>query len=319
MLPEPLNQSFQCSTRSIALVAAAVVAALALSGCADKAKSATQVAAKVNKAELSIHQINHQLERQHGLRPEQADIAGRQILERLIDQELAVQRAEELKIDRDPAVLQAIDAARREIISRAYLDRVSEAASRPTVAEVKQYFDDMPALFRERRLYDLREISIEAQAEQLESLSNQLKTTKDPSEYMQYLRSRGINFSSNSSMRPAEHVPLSMLAALARMKDGEAILTPTRRGADVLFFLAAHLSPIDETKARPAIEQFLLNERKRQLVENDLKALRTAGKIQYVGKFAAAPAATAAELPRTPAAGAPAAESDVDKRTSGLK
>ena len=43
---------------------------------------------------------------------------------------------------------------------------------------------------------------------------------------------------------------------------------------------------MDEEHARPAIEQFLLNERKRKVVEDDLKALRAAARIEYVGDFA---------------------------------
>ena len=319
MLASPSIQSFLSWTRSITIFATAVVVALGLSGCSDKAMSATQVVAKVNKEELSIHQINHQLQRQQGLRSEQAEAASRQILERLIDQELAIQKAEELKVDRDPAVLQAIEAARREIISRAYLDRVSDTASRPTAAEVKKYFDEMPALFGQRRVYQLQELSIDAKAEQIDALRNQLKSAKSPAEYMQYLRSKEIAFTANSSARPAEQLPLSMVDTFAKMKDGDAILTPAPHGANIVFVVSAQSAPVDESKASPAIQQFLLNERKRQLVEKDIKALREASKIEYVGKFAAASAATAVASPAAPATGASGTESDVNKRTSGLK
>lgn len=105
-----------------AAVTAAVLASLGLAACSggDKDKPASQVAAKVNKEEISVHQINYLLQRQPGLKPEQAESASKTALERLIDQELAVQKAEELKLDRDPRVVQALDAARREILSRFY-------------------------------------------------------------------------------------------------------------------------------------------------------------------------------------------------------
>jgi len=312
-------QSFQ-STRNVAIVATALAAALGLSGCADKGKSATQVVAKVNKEELSVHQLNHLLQRQQGLRPEQLEPASRQMLERLIDQELALQKAEELKIDRDPAVVQAIAVARREIVSRAYLDRVSDTASRPTPNEVKKYFDETPALFKERRIYKLQELSIEANKDQVGALRAQLKTAKNATEYIEYLRSKEIRFSANPSVRPAEQLPLSMIETFAKMNDGDAILTPTPHGADVVFVVSSQFVPLDEAKAGPAIQQFLLNERKRELVEKDIKALREASKIEYVGKFAAASAPTAVASPATPATGASGAEADVlNKRTSGMK
>ena len=68
---------------------------------------------------------------------------------------------------------------------------------------------------------------------------------------------------------------------------------------------------MNEEQARPIIEQYLLNERKRKLAEEDIKSLRSAAKIEYVGKFAEAAASA-------PAAGvAPAAASPASAAASG--
>ena len=93
----------KATTSLIALTAALVL----LTGCGDKKeKSASQTAAKVNKSEITVHQINFVLQQQRGLKPEQTDTVSKQILERLIDQELALQKADDLKVDRDPRVVQ---------------------------------------------------------------------------------------------------------------------------------------------------------------------------------------------------------------------
>jgi hypothetical protein len=82
---------------------------------------------------------------------------------------------------------------------------------------------------------------------------------------------------------------------------------PTPTGAQVVVLAGSRMQPVTEEQARPAIEQFLVNERRRKLVEDDLKAMRAAAKIEYVGKFAeGAPAASGAAAPATPAAPAPA-------------
>ena len=67
-------------------------------------------------------------------------------------------------------------------------------------------------------------------------------------------------------------------------------------------------------QATPAIEQFLLNERKRDILAKDMKAMRDAAKIEYVGKFAEAAASAAAAVPAAPApvAPAPAASAGLD-------
>ena len=121
MTTQTLKTASRASTQLGLLALMAAVALLA--GCGDKKeKGASQTAAKVNKAEVTVHQINFVLQQQRGLRPEQADAASKQILERLIDQELALQKADDLKIDRDPRVVQQLEAAKREIIARAYLE-----------------------------------------------------------------------------------------------------------------------------------------------------------------------------------------------------
>jgi len=302
--------SVQVSARRVGAVgtgriAVAVVAALVLvlSGCGDKKKDkpATQTAAKVNKEEITVHQINFVLQQQRGLAPEQAASAGRVVLERLVDQELALQKAQEQKLDRDPRVVQQLEAARREIISRAYVDKIGSGAPKPTSIEIKAYYDAHPALFKERRVYNLQEIVVQAKPDQVETLKGKLAAVKDMSEFVSYLKSNDIKFGANQAVRPAEQLPLASLDKLAQMKEGQSTFTVTPTGAQIVAVVSARSESVDEARAAPAIEQFLVNERKRKVVEDDLKALRAASKIEYVGEYAKgaapAPAPVASEAP----------------------
>jgi len=300
-----------------------LASAALLAGCGEKKeKAATQTAAKVNKDEITVHQINFVLQQQRNLRPEQADAASRQILERLVDQQLALQKADDLKIDRDPRVVQQLEAARREILARAYLEKVGEAASKPTPEEIKQYYDEKPALFRERRVYSIQEIAIEAKPEQVNELRDQLAGAKNINDFIEYLKAKEFRFSGNQAVRAAEQLPLNSLDAFARMKDGEAMLVPNPTGVQVVLLAGSRSQPVNEEQARPAIEQYLLNDRKRKLVEDDLKAMRAAAKVEYLGKFAepaaSAPAAAAPVTPAAAPASAGLSSSDISKGM-GLK
>ena len=296
----------------ISLLALTAAVAL-LAGCGDKKeKGASQTAAKVNKAEVTVHQINFVLQQQRGLKPEQTDAAGRQILERLIDQELALQKADDLKVDRDPRVVQQLEAAKREIIARAYLEKVGEAAPKPTPEEIKKYYDEKPALFKERRIYSIQEIGIEAKPEQVAGLREKLSASKNINEFVEFLKTSDFKFSANQAVRAAEQLPLQGLDAFAKMQDGQAVMNQGPNGVQVLVLAGSRSQPVAEEQARPAIEQFLLNERKRKLVEEDVKAMRAGAKIEYVGKFAegapgAAGAAASAPAPVVAPAPAPAA------------
>jgi EpsD family peptidyl-prolyl cis-trans isomerase len=282
--------------------------------------AARQTAAKVNKDEVTVHQINFVLQQQRNLRPEQAEAASKQVLERLIDQQLALQKAEESKVDRDPRVMQQLEAARREVIARAYLEKVGEAAPKPTPEEIKKYYDEKPALFSQRRIYQIQEIGIEAPADRLPELREKLGAAKNINEFVEYLKASGLKFSGNQAVRAAEQLPLNSLDALSKMQDGQAMVVPTPAGAQVVVLAGSRMQPVTEEQARPAIEQFLVNERRRKLVEDDLKAMRAAAKIEYVGKFAeGAPAAGGAAAPAAPAPASGALNSTDITKGLGLK
>lgn len=300
------------------LLLAVIAAAALLTACGggDKGDKASQTAAKVNKEEITVHQINFVLQRQPGLKPEQAETASRQVLERLIDQELAVQKAQEQKVDRDPRVVQQIEAAKREIIARAYAERVGEAVAKPSAEEIAKYYADKPALFKDRRIYSLQEVQIEAKPEQYEAIRAKLSAAKNLNEFAEYLKSADLRFTGNQAVRAAEQLPLASLDAISRMKDGDSMISPNPAGLTVLYLVGSRSQPVDEARARPAIEAFLLNQRKAEAIQKDLKALREGSKIEYVGKFSQPAPAAAPAAPVLPAASDAAAP--VAPAASGL-
>jgi EpsD family peptidyl-prolyl cis-trans isomerase len=311
--------SLQFTRLALALTAAALLAACG-GGSGDKA---TQTAAKVNKEEITVHQINFVLQRQQGLKPEQAEAAGKQVLERLIDQELAVQKAEEQKLDRDPRVVQQIEAAKREILARAYVDKVGETASKPNADEISKYYSANPALFAERRIYSLQEISIEAKDDQIEDLRARLATAKSLPEFLEYLKSNDIRFAGNQAVRAAEQLPLASLSTLAQLKDGQSLVTRTPTGMQVLLLAGSRSQPVGAEQAKASIEGFLVNQRKAELLTKHIKELREAAKIEYLGKFVPVAGAASAPTAQTPqavpaSASAPASVMDATTISKGL-
>lgn len=271
----------------VAVIAMVAVVVL-LAGCGDKKKDkpASQTAAKVNKEEITVHQINFVLQQQRGLAPEQAASASKQVLERLVDQELALQKAQDQKLDREPRVVQQLEAARREIIARAYVEKIGNGAPKATPAEIKAYYEAHPALFKERRVYNLQELSVQVKPEEVEGLRTKLAGAKDLTEFVNYLKSSDIKFAANQVVRAAEQLPMASVDKFAELKDGQSVFNAVPGGVQILFLAGSRSQPVDEQRAVPAIEQFLLNERKRKVVEDDLKALRAAAKIEYVGEYA---------------------------------
>ena len=286
---------------SFVMVAAVAAAALALAGCGDKSKkdkAATQAAAKVNKEEITVHQINYVLGQQRAVPPEQAASTSRQILERLIDQELVLQKAGEQKMDRDPRVVQQVEAARRDIITRAYVEKIGQGAPKPTAAEIAAYYVDHPALFRERKIFSLQEVNIEATPEQVTTLKATLASAKTFADFVAYLKTNSYKYVGTEAVRAAEQIPMAEVDRVAAMVPGQGVFHTRPGGAQVVSLAAARPQPVSEQQAAPAIEQFLLNERKR--VADDLQALRGASKIEYLGQFEADAAKSPYVAPSAP-------------------
>lgn len=333
-----MNKSVQTrvqlpAARLVSVLAAAAVAVVLTACGGGKGDKASQTAAKVNKEEITVHQINFVLQRQQGLKPEQAEAAGRQVLERLIEQELAVQKAQDMKLDRDPRVVAQIEAAKREIIARAFIDKLGENL-KPTAEEVTKYYNEKPALFKDRRIYNLQELVIEAKPEQIPQLRAKLNEAKSMAEFAEFLKTHDYRFSGNQAVRAAEQLPLTGLDTIAKMKDGDSAVTQTPNGITVLFLGGSRSQPVDEARARPLIESFLVNQRKSELAQKEIKSLRDAAKIEYVGKFAenrpaagaapalsidaSAPGQTPAALTTPAPATAPTAAAPVASAASGL-
>jgi EpsD family peptidyl-prolyl cis-trans isomerase len=309
------------SGRTLAAVLLVPVVVLGLSACdrIKKDKTPSQAAARVNSQEITVHQINQVLEQQRGVPPAQAASASRQVLTRLIDQELALQEAQNQKLDRDPKVVRQLESARREIIARAYIERVGSTVARPTAEEIKKYYEANPALFKERRIYNFEELTIEAKPEQIDTIKAAHQAAKTPAAFVEYLKAQGLRYNSRQALTPAEQLPLGQLGAISRMHDGQATVTVFPQGLLVLTLVDSRLQPVEEERARLAIEQFLTNERRQKTVQNDIATLRAAAKIEYVGEFAdAASAVPSAPQDAPSAASGPSAQA-VENALKGLK
>lgn len=314
---------FATSPRLVLTVLALSATLVACGG--DKAKAATQAAARVNSGEITVHQINQVLEQQRGLQADQADAASRQALERLIDQELALQKAQDLKLDREPRVVSAIEAAKREIIARAYADKVGDSVGRPSPSEVQAYFSEQPGLFSNRRVYTLQELNLPLPADRIADLQARVLATRSTAELAELLKAQGVTLNTSAARQvAAETLPLPLVGQLNPIAEGHSLAIAAPQGLKIIHVQAARLAPVTLDQARAPIEQFLLNDRRRSTIEADIKALRTAAKIEYLGKFAepaasaasAAPAAVPSPVPGTNAAEAPPAPASADAGTA---
>lgn len=301
--------------------ATALAAACLLAACGGgDNKAPTQAAARVNdKGEITVHQINQVLQQQPGLKPEQVDAASRQVLEKLVDQELALAQATELKLDRQPAVVAALEAARRDVIARAFAEHIASSVAKPTPDDVQKYFNDKPALFSNRRIYELVELNVAATPEQAAEVAERAKSIPSVAEFTGWLSSKGLRASNRRVSQPAENLPLDLVDRLATFSAGQTLVLPAPGGVRVVVVESARAAPVTLEQTRPVIEQFLLNDRKLKAVQAEQQRLRASAKIEYLGKFSApAASAPAGAEPANPVSPTPAPPESASAPAGGL-
>ncbi|WP_028310699.1 EpsD family peptidyl-prolyl cis-trans isomerase [Derxia gummosa] len=290
---------------------AGLAVTLAACGDDDKKGGDTQSVAKVGSTELTVHQINFALQQRGNIPADQIERASRDTLERLIDQELAAQAAQKDGLDRDQQVIQAIDAARRDILARAYAQKVEREAqgqAAPTADAVQKFYDDNPLLFSDRHYYSVEQVVLDGK-DAARHADELLATRRTPQAFADALIAEGGHPVVQKASYPAEALPLEQLRHMSELVGGKPVVQPRPGGAAVLFVLGSTPAPVSLDQARPSIERYLVGERSRRALADGAKALRAATPVTYLGKFAAPAAVPAAETPAADGgmAGAPAA------------
>jgi EpsD family peptidyl-prolyl cis-trans isomerase len=266
----------------------AVMAVVLLAGCTDKtgAGGASQVAAKVDGAEITLHQVNYVLSKAGNIPPEAIDMARKQVLDRLIEQELFAAKAIDEKLDRSPQTLLAIEQSRREILAAAYMDQVLASGKKLNQSDVSTYYYQNPELFAERKVYNIEEISFPIGSVAVDELKSQVAQGSNLEQLQAYLGQKNIDFKRNTGASPAEKLPLVHIKELHKAKDGQIFVLDNAGETSIVQILSTRSQPVSEAEVAPAIQQFLFNQYAADLHAKQLKPLKEQAKIEYLGVFA---------------------------------
>lgn len=278
---------FRFAPRRAALCSLAAGAVL-LAGCGGgERKSDTQIAATVNKGEISVHQVQAVLQRQPRLMAADAGgTASARVLEGLIDQELAAQAARDASLEKDPRIVQSLEAARRELLALAWQESIASRVTSPSSDELDRYYEAHPELFAQRRLYILQETSLEGTPELLGGLPEKVAQAQSAAEVAASLQQVGVRSSTRAIAMAAEDLPQQLLEPLSRLEPGRSGYFAQGSNVRIYTVLQVHKAPVERRLALNAIGAYLTKDRKSEAVSQAMRELRGKAKIEYLGGFA---------------------------------
>ena len=258
-----------------------VLVAVALSGCSKETAAPSQVVARVNADEISVHQLNFALAQM----PSKAisNSERETVVEKMIDRQLLQQQALSQKLDRQPEVMARLEESRLDILAAAYAEEVSGRTQAPGEEAAARYFSEHPALFAERRIYRLREISIpedfKPDAPTVTQVEARLARKENLADLVAWLRQQPGMFFDQLVIRPAEELPLEAADRMVQLKRGDT-LALRLPGALVIYEVQSfEAAPLTWKTAAPSLKTFLKNRQASAAVKDELHRLRSAAKI----------------------------------------
>ncbi len=305
------NLIFSPTNQSIKLLFIFIVAVLAACSKGEETKKSSQSIVRVNDAEITIHQVNNELQRAN-VNPKQKELAEKQIVKNLVDREILVQQSIKESLDRNPMVMSAIENSRLQILAQAYLENKVSKIPKPTESEILDYRAKNPDIFENRKLYAMEELAFSIDPtllKELEALSNTAKTLE---EVTAWLDSHQIKFGRTKAVHAAETLPMVLLSKISKMASGEVIFINGPNKVVVAKLLETKSQPISLNDSKPLIERVLMNQKQKKAAEDEMNSLRKSAKIEYLDKkYELKESDMAAKA--TPAQDLPSTESEIPK------
>ena len=281
-----------CLIKSAGIGALAVVLACGMAACSNKEKKAGQTVARVNGEEITIHQLNDEVARA-GLK---ADADTKPLLDSLINRELLHAEAIKNKVDRDPAVLSAIENAKTQIVVQAYLQSKMTNLAKPGKAEIDDYFAKNPQFFSQRKVFDMRQLVLAAK-DSTPEVKARLDSAKSLDEIAAWLDEHKIQYMQSPLSRTTAELPPELSSRLQSLPRGSLFIF--NEGARIAILVVNDIkdSTVNADVAAKQIEQFLTSRKSQEVINTEIARLKTSAKIEYVSPTASASASAAASVP----------------------
>ncbi|MGB4812476.1 MAG: EpsD family peptidyl-prolyl cis-trans isomerase [Methylophilaceae bacterium] len=237
---------------------------------------------RVNNDEITIHQLNAELQRAN-VQPDQQEAASKQIVKSLIDRQILEQEAIKAQLDRNPNVMQAIESAKSQILAQAYLEGKVPAVA-PTQAEVDTYRTQHPEIFANRKVYVMDEAAFTVDAANVQSVQDLSKVAKTVEDVTAWLDSHHIKYTRNNTAHAAESLPAELLEKFNKMVVGDLIFINGNGRTLVGRMVEIKDMPISDADAKPLVERILAGDKRKKAAEAEMARLRSAAKIEYLNK-----------------------------------
>ena len=282
-------------------------AAALLAGC-HKGAPEGQVAATVNGEEVTLQELNTEIQASNIPQNMDKKVAQQQALQHIIDRKLLLAAARDRKIDKSPEFQAQKQRADELLLAQTYAKQQLAAVPVPTDGDIQKFMADHPNAFSSREALQLDQIRFRPNPNDVKKLAI-IQADHNLDAVAAHLTGLGIKFDRVKAGLDTAQVPTDLIKAINNLPAGEPFVLPTNGIITVNVVVGHQPIPTDPAQARQGAVGAWRNQQFTKLLGDQIKQLKDSAKITYQNGFAPPPE----KKPGTPglpaaAGGAPAAK-----------
>lgn len=246
-----------------------------------------QVVATVDGEEVTLQEVNTELQNTPVPAGVDKQVAQRQLLQRVIERKLLDGVATKRGIAGSPDYLAQKRRVDEILLAQTYARQQMAAVQVPTQADIAKFMKDNPGAFGDRQQLILDQIRFAAPGTPDALKGIEAVHTMDG--VASFLTARGIKFVHTPAALDSASIPAALLKAINGVAAGEPFVIPT--GQTVTINVVTNRRPIanDPTQAQTAAVNAWRQQKVQQLVTDQLNSARSAANIVYQPGFAPTP------------------------------
>ncbi|WP_309645540.1 EpsD family peptidyl-prolyl cis-trans isomerase [Phenylobacterium sp.] len=283
---------------------AALFASVAISGCGlggDKAPTG-QVVATVDGEEITVMELNAELNGVQVTDAVQRKAVEQAALERIVLRKLLVQSAKADKMDKTPAFSQQVDRATENLLAGMMQRKMAQGVADPPRAEAERFVASQPGMFANRRVMVVDQI---VTATISPEIVKQLEPTKTLEQVEAVFQGANLDYQRNTVVLDTLSAPPAFVDTLSKLPPGEIFVFPRPGAVIVNQIRDSRAVPFTGDRAIKYAMAGLKTLKTQEAVSKKMEILQksSASKVIYNDAYKPKPAAKA------PASKAPAAKS----------
>ena len=224
-----------------------LTAGLGVAGCHGGTPTG-QVAARVGNDEITVQELQAEMAGYNAPDAKTRKAAEQQALQNIIQRKLIAKAATKAGIAKSPAY--AIEKARMEdmLLVQSWQKSLSDAVPEPGPEQIRQYINQHPELFANRKVYIVDQLRMQAPSDP--KLAAELKPLNTLDDIAKVLQSKGIRFEQARGALDSLELGSGIVTQIEKLPAGEIFVLPMGNVLVANKIIEARVAPVPDAAAQ---------------------------------------------------------------------